>query len=338
MATKFERVRLSRDRGRLISLLTNDEWPFHGRRVVDADAVDGIDFSGSDVESYWIVDDDTVGLLRLFDLDDIGQGAPQFDLRIVSEHRNRGYGAHATKWLVTHLFDAYPELHRIEANTRGDNTAMQRALSTAGFTQEGRLRSSWWSEDDTRFDTLVYGILRTDRRDVHESRLRAPSGNSEERRPARLDVGRHHEVQIRELVPGGGEPLVALFASVLPDSPAALVDELGEPEAFLREPNTFALGAYVDDAAVGLAWGMQMRSPSGRLTTYLHELDVHEDWRRQGIGSSLVTEAMTVARRNGSTKFWLSTGGHNERAQALYGSLGGDRKPLGDVNYWWELD
>ncbi len=28
----------------------------------------------------------------------------------------------------------------------------------------------------------------------------------------------------------------------------------------------------------------------------------------------------------------------NETAQALYESLGGDRKPLGDVNYWWDLD
>lgn len=145
-------------------------------------------------------------------------------------------------------------------------------------------------------------------------------------------------VQIRELVAGDAERLVALFAAVLPDSPTALVDELSEPAAFLLEPNTFALGAYDDGAPVGLAWGLQMRSPSGRLTTYLHELDVHEDWRRRGIGAALVTTAMTIARRNGSTKFWLSTGGHNQTAQALYDSLSGDRKPLGDVNYWWDLN
>ena len=144
-------------------------------------------------------------------------------------------------------------------------------------------------------------------------------------------------MEIRELVPGGADQLVALFAAVLPDSPTALIEQLDEPEAFLRDPNSFVLGAYVDGTPVGLAWGLQMRSPSGRRTTYVHELDVHASWRRRGVGSALIAEAMVVARQRGSTKFWLSTGGHNEIAQALYESLGGDRKPLGDVNYWWDL-
>ena len=145
-------------------------------------------------------------------------------------------------------------------------------------------------------------------------------------------------MEIRELVAGAADQLVALFAAVLPDSPTAHAEPLDEPEAFLQDPSSFMLGAYSDDTPIGLAWGLQMRSPSGRLTTYVHELDVHESWRRRGVGSALVTEAMTLARRRGSTKFWLSTGGHNETAQALYESLGGDRKPLGDVNYWWDLD
>ncbi|MGF1597377.1 MAG: GNAT family N-acetyltransferase [Acidimicrobiales bacterium] len=145
-------------------------------------------------------------------------------------------------------------------------------------------------------------------------------------------------MDLRELVAGDADRLVALFAAVLPESPTAQVDRLDEPEAFLRDPSSFLLGAYIDDLPVGLAWGLEIRSPSGRLTTYVHELDVHEDWRRQGVGSALIREAMSLARRHGSTKFWLSTGGHNETAQALYDSLGGDRKPLGDVNYWWDLN
>jgi hypothetical protein len=78
-------------------------------------------------------------------------------------------------------------------------------------------------------------------------------------------------VEIRELVAGGAERLVALFAAVLPESPTANVDRFEEPEAFLRDSHSFAVGA------------------------------------------------------------------HNETAQALYESLHGDRKPLGDVNFWWDL-
>ena len=143
---------------------------------------------------------------------------------------------------------------------------------------------------------------------------------------------------VRELTGGDADSLVALFAAVLPDSPTAQTTDPAVPQAFLDDPATFALGAYADDEPVGLAWGIRMRSPSGRLTTYLHELAVRTDHRRRGIGTALVTAAIDLGRRRGSTRFWLSTGGHNDAAQALYASLGGGRKPLGDVNYWWELD
>ncbi len=145
-------------------------------------------------------------------------------------------------------------------------------------------------------------------------------------------------MDIRQLVEGDGEQLIALFAAVLPDSPTAQLSEFAEPEAFLRDPSSFVLGAYGRDEPIGLAWGLQMRSPSGRLTSYVHELDVRADWRRRGVGSALITEAMVVARALGSSKFWLSTGGHNQAAQDLYLSLDGSRKPKGDVNFWWDLD
>ena len=116
-------------------------------------------------------------------------------------------------------------------------------------------------------------------------------------------------LQIRLLTVDDPAALVALFEEVLPGFKESMQDD--GPSAFLYNPASFALGAYLDNGEpAGLGWGLQMRAPSGRLTTYLHELDVRVEWRRRGIGA----------------------------AQALYASLGGDRKPPGDVNYWWTLD
>ncbi len=145
-------------------------------------------------------------------------------------------------------------------------------------------------------------------------------------------------IEIRELRVGDEDPLEALFGAVLPGFDTSASDDRSGLSVFLREPTTFALGAYLGGRPVGLAWGMQMRSPSGRLTTYLHQLEVLEPTRRRGVATALIAEAMAAARRAGSSKFWLSTGGHNEIAQALYESLDGERKPMGDVNYWWSLD
>ena len=125
-------------------------------------------------------------------------------------------------------------------------------------------------------------------------------------------------------------------SSPLFGSNSALVEEYYE--RFLADPASFGFGAYVDDVPVGLAWGVQIRYPNGRLVTYLHELDVREEFRRRHIATGLIESSMQLARRRGSSRFWLSTGGHNYPAQSLYQSLSGERKALGDVNYWWQLD
>lgn len=161
----FERVQVPADHQRLVGFLCDDEWPFHARRRLTPDDVDSMEFAGADATSFWLLDGGrTVGLLRLLDLGDIGEGAPLIDVRVAGRYRGRGLGGHATDWAVAHLLGEYPELHRIEANTRIDNIAMRRALVAAGFTHEGTLRQAWRNEASEWFDAAVYGILRTDPR------------------------------------------------------------------------------------------------------------------------------------------------------------------------------
>jgi len=63
-----------------------------------------------------------------------------------------------------------------------------------------------------------------------------------------------------------------------------------------RDPSFFVLGAYIDAMPVGLAWGLQMRSPA-TAHHYVHGLDMHGNWRQKGVGTVPITAAMTLARR-----------------------------------------
>lgn len=151
----------------MVGFLTGNCWPFHGVAELTEADVDAMPFVDDATSSWWIVEgDEPCALVRLLDLDDIPDGSPVFDVRVIEAARRRGVGTFAVRWLTEHLFTSHPELHRIEATTRDDNLAMQRVLERCGYTCEGRLRESWPSVDGRRFDTVVYGILRSDPRDA----------------------------------------------------------------------------------------------------------------------------------------------------------------------------
>jgi RimJ/RimL family protein N-acetyltransferase len=81
-------------------------------------------------------------------------------ISLLPEWRGRGVGSRAQRQLADYLFTFTPAV-RIEAGTRPENVAEQRALERAGFTREGTLRriaftdGAWW-------DYLVYSRVRTD--------------------------------------------------------------------------------------------------------------------------------------------------------------------------------
>ncbi len=147
-----------------IEFLVSNEWPFHGSPRLTPDTAESVAIAGDDVAVFWVRDEGrTVGLVRAFDLDDVVDGSPLIDLRIAGSDRGRGVGTAALMWLTDHLFDTYPELHRIEATTRGDNRAMQHVFGRCGYRAEGRMVEAWRQADGTRFDALTYAILRRER-------------------------------------------------------------------------------------------------------------------------------------------------------------------------------
>lgn len=148
----------------LLDFLSRETWPYHGQPQVDAAVLaaklQAPDFLSPDLRYFWIMAaDERVGLIKLFDLEDIAdQGSPLFDLRIRAQWRGQGLGLQAVRWLTAYLFETWPTLQRIEGTTREDNWAMRRLFLRCGYAKEGHLRKAW----DQQHAAILYGILRED--------------------------------------------------------------------------------------------------------------------------------------------------------------------------------
>jgi RimJ/RimL family protein N-acetyltransferase len=164
---ELEPLRLPDDAGALLAFITAQDWPFHYHlRPTEAQVQAWIGagtYAPPGSRTFWImVDGERAGLTRLFDLEDIDDGEPQFDLRVGAAWRGRGVARTALRALCDHAFGTWPPLSRISAETRADNVAMRRVLVSCGFVLEGQLRRAWHSADGARHDALWFGLLRDD--------------------------------------------------------------------------------------------------------------------------------------------------------------------------------
>ncbi len=147
----------------LAGFLAGDAWPFHVNAQVDEDAVrahvaDG-HYDSAATRTFWIVDGEPVGVVRLFDLDD---DTPMFDLRVKTAARGQGIGTLAVRWLTEHVFTEFPAVHRIEGTTRQDNLAMRAVFRRCGYAKEAHYRQVWPGPGGERYDAVGYAILRDD--------------------------------------------------------------------------------------------------------------------------------------------------------------------------------
>ena len=141
------------------------DWPFHTNPNPTEEQARYHLSEAPDARTFLIgLDGAHIAMLRLLDLEDIGDGCPVFDLRVAATYRGRGIGKRIVSWMVQTMFDFYPELHRIEGHTRQDNLAMRSVLTQCGFKEEGQLRETWPIHMGKRLDTMIYGILRSESR------------------------------------------------------------------------------------------------------------------------------------------------------------------------------
>jgi ribosomal protein S18 acetylase RimI-like enzyme len=107
---------------------------------------------------------------------------------------------------------------------------------------------------------------------------------------------------------------------------------------YLEVPGTLAFVATGADEVTGWCWGYRLTRPDGASMLYLHQLEVAESHRGQGIGRALTSAFMDAGRSAGAAKMFLTTGAENVPARKLYDSLGGGLATQGaTVNYWFLL-
>ena len=154
----------------MAEFLASQEWPFHVNSIVTLEKgltlIDENTFSSEESETWLFFNNENilVGIIRIFDMDDIadGDGAPLFDIRISKVFQGQGIGTKAVEWITAYLFNNSPKLNKIEATTRADNYPMRKVLKNCFFLKEGHHRSSWPSQDGKLIDTARYAILRND--------------------------------------------------------------------------------------------------------------------------------------------------------------------------------
>lgn len=152
------------DRDALADWLAADTWPFHtGDRPSREQALkrfDDGDFTGAEVQSYWmLLGDEPIGLLMLNDIED---RAPMLDLRLRTAYRGQGWGTVAVRWMTRTIFESFPEAIRVEGQTREDNLAMRRTFRKVGYLKEAHYRAAWPTADGGYVASIGYGILRSD--------------------------------------------------------------------------------------------------------------------------------------------------------------------------------
>lgn len=103
-----------------------------------------------------------------------------------------------------------------------------------------------------------------------------------------------------------------------------VIKSISNVEKFLSNENNYLI-AYIENAKIlgfVLAYTLQRYDGRGEML-YLHEIDVVETHRKQGIATKLMNEIKEFKDKNGFDKIFLVTNKSNEAAVSLYESTGG---------------
>ena len=102
-------------------------------------------------------------------------------------------------------------------------------------------------------------------------------------------------------------------------------------EAWLKDSSHIYLVAHIDGRIAGSSHAYMMLHPDGRTFMFIDEVDTKEEFRRQGVATTMMKWLITYALDNGAAEAWLGTEHDNPEAKALYESLHPDEVEHGPI-------
>jgi ribosomal protein S18 acetylase RimI-like enzyme len=90
---------------------------------------------------------------------------------------------------------------------------------------------------------------------------------------------------------------------------------------YLENDQNLLLLAYEGEKIAGAALCYILPHPAGDHSLYVHELDTHLNYRRQGVATKLMQELFTIAKQRKLKEVWVGTETTNKIADAFYKSL-----------------
>ena len=95
---------------------------------------------------------------------------------------------------------------------------------------------------------------------------------------------------------------------------------------FLLDPKNWIFACIEDKKIIGFAYGYELnRLDNKGNMLYIHEVGVHPEYQRQGIGFQILTSLKEICKLTDICRFFLITQKHNIAACKLYEKTGGKK-------------
>src|SRR5690348_9167879 len=133
------------------------------------------------------------------------------------------------------------------------------------------------------------------------------------------------------------DDLVALCAIMQPEHWAVDNQMTSYQPAFLQkflESGGILLLAKVGEQVVGAAIAYRMPHPDGEHALYVHELDTHPDFRRQGIATDMMRALQALAHKEHFAEVWVGAEASDKAANAVYRSLHPDDEEAATLYFY----